>query len=469
MSRPAHKFDRSIVEGPITRAVWKLAWPTVLQNIFGGLQGIIDHAMVGHYVGYTGNAAIGVAFQIFLVVMVFISSLFTGMAVLVARFAGAGDSEQVNRTVAQAFMTAVVMAFGVLAPIGYVLSPWLLSLINAAPEVQAEALPYLRVMFVFSIGMMLFFMLGGALRSAGDARTPLRLGVAMTVLNVIFNIILIRGLGPIPAFGTAGAAMGTALAGGLVSVYAMVRLFSGKWVVAFPRHLAGWKPDWNIIRALFRFGLPSGMQGVAMNVGGVLLLRFIGSLERSAEAQAAFAVGYSELFSLVTWTSVGLMGATAAVAGQNLGAGRPDRTVRGVQVAARFGMGIAAVVGIFFLTIPRLLLGLFGMEEPIVVGLGVQLLAFLSLSGFFISVALAYTGGLQGTGDTKSPFYISLVSQIAVPLGLCAALQAGGRLEPAGIWLAILLGHATRCWLSVARFRQGKWRQIEVGIAPAGP
>jgi putative MATE family efflux protein len=438
MSRPAHKFDRSIIEGPITRAVWRLAWPTVLQNIIGGLQGIIDHAMVGHFVGYTGNAAIGVAFQIFLVVMVFISSLFTGRAVLVARFAGAGDSDQVNRTVAQAFMTAVAMALGILAPIGYVLSPWLLGLVNAAPEVQAEALPYLRVMFVFSLGMMLFFMLGGALRSAGDARTPLRLGVAMTAMNIVFNIILIRGLGPIPAFGTAGAAMGTAVAGGLVSLFAMFRLFSGKWVVAFPRQLAGWKPDWKIIRALFRFGLPSGMQGVAMNVGGVLLLRFIGSLEQSAEAQAAYAVGYTELFSLVTWTSVGLMGATAAVAGQNLGAGRPDRTIRGVQVASWFG-------------------------------LGVQLLAFLSLSGFFISVALAYTGGLQGTGDTKSPFYISLVSQIAVPLGLCAALQAGGRLEPAGIWLAILLGHATRCWLSVARFRQGKWRHIDVGIAPARP
>jgi putative MATE family efflux protein len=466
MSRPAHKFDRSIVEGPITRAVWKLAWPTVLQNIIGGLQGIIDHAMVGHFVGYTGNAAIGVAFQIFLVVMVFISSLFTGMAVLVARFAGAGDSDQVNRTVAQAFMTAVAMALGILAPIGYVLSPWLLGLVNAAPEVQAEALPYLRVMFVFSIGMMLFFMLGGALRSAGDARTPLRLGVAMTVMNIVFNITLIRGLGPIPAFGTAGAAIGTALAGGLVSLYAILRLFSGRWVVAFPRQLAGWKPDWAIIRALFRFGLPSGMQGVAMNVGGVLLLRYIGSLDQSAEAQAAYAVGYTELFSLVTWTSVGLMGATAAVAGQNLGAGRPDRTIRGVQVASWFGLGIAAVVGLSFLLIPRFLLGLFGMQEPVVVGLGVQLLAFLSLSGFFISVALAYTGGLQGTGDTKSPFYISLVSQIAVPLGLCAALQAGGRLEPAGIWLAILLGHATRCWLSVARFRQGKWRHIDVGIAP---
>ena len=99
-----------------------------------------------------------------------------------------------------------------------------------------------------------------------------------------------------------------------------------------------WRPDWKIIRSLFRFGLPAGIQGVAMNIAGVLLLRFIGSLEHSAEAQAAYAVGYTELFSLITWTSVGLMGAAAAVAGQNLGAGHPDRADAGVHIAARLGL-----------------------------------------------------------------------------------------------------------------------------------
>ena len=82
-----------------------------------------------------------------------------------------------------------------------------------------------------------------------------------------------------------------------------------------------------------------------MNIGGVLLLRFIGSLEHSAAAQAAYAVGYTELFSLITWTSVGLMGASATIAGQNLGAGNPERAVQGVHVASRYGLGVAVVIG----------------------------------------------------------------------------------------------------------------------------
>jgi Na+-driven multidrug efflux pump len=204
-----------------------------------------------------------------------------------------------------------------------------------------------------------------------------------------------------------------------------------------------------------------------MNIGGILLVRFIGSLAASAEAQAAYAVGYVELFSLITWTSVGLTGAAAAVAGQNLGAQRPDRAVQGVHVAAGIGLGVAAFIGLLFITMPRFLLGLFGMTDPVVVGIGTELLAFLSVSGFFITVALTYTGGLQGTGDTKSPLYISLISQLALPLGICAVLSSLRPLEPRDIWLAILVGHLTRCVLSVVRFRQGKWRGIKVDLEPA--
>ena len=358
---PTKPLDRSIVDGPIARAVWMLAWPTMLQNLIGGLQGMVDHALVGHFVGYAGNAAIGVAIQIFIVVIVFVISVFSGMGVLVARFAGANQAEQVNRTVYQAFLAAVALWGLLLAPLGWMLAPSLLGVVHAAPEVRVQALPFLRIMFLGSIGMLLFFMVSGALRAAGDARTPLHLGVLLTALNIVCNV------------------------------------------------------------------------------------------------------------AFITWTSVGLMSAAATVAGQNLGAQRPERSVHGVHVAAALGLGVAAAIGVLFLTIPRILLGLFGMTDPTVVALGTQLLAFLSVSGLFVTVALTYTGGLQGTGDTRSPLYISIVSQIVVPLGLCALFQATRGLHPADIWLAILFGHMTRCALSVLRFRQGKWRSIRVELATAAP
>ena len=442
--------------------MWRLALPTVIQNMIGGLQGIVDHVMVGHYVGFTGNAAIGVGWQIFLVVVVFISSLFTGMGVLVARFAGANDHEKVNRVVYQAFLTAVILALGVLAPIGWVLSPRLLELVHASPQVRAEALPYLRTMFVCSIGQLLYFMIAGALRAAGDARTGLRIGMWIVGLNIALNMILIRGFGPIPGYGVQGAALGTSIASALASGVGIWLMKTGRVVVSFKG--VPHQPDWAIIRQLFKFGLPAGVQGVAMNIAGVLLLRFMGSLPYSAEAQAAYAVCYTELFAFITWTSVGLMSAAATIAGQNLGAGKPERSVKGVQVAARFGLMIASTIGLIFLLFSEQLLAAFGLNEPVVVQIGQQLLRYLSISGLFITLALTFTGGLQGTGDTRSPLYITLIAQVVVPLGICFYLQSAGQLQASGIWMAIVVGHFTRCALSAARFHQGRWKTIAVHV-----
>src|SRR5439155_717310 len=116
--------------------------------------------------------------------------------------------------------------------------------------------------------------------------------------------------------------------------------------------------------------------------------RFIGSLPQSAEAQAAYAIGYTELFSFITWTSVGLMAAAATVAGQNLGARRPDRSVHGVHVAAGLGLGLAAAIGVLFLTIPR----------PLLIGAGATALRVDAL-------ARIRTGTPCGTAPSRQRVY----------------------------------------------------------------
>ena len=119
-------------------------------------------------------------------------------------------------------------------------------------------------------------------------------------------------------------------------------------------------------------------------------------------------------------------------------------------------------MGLLFVTIPQTLLGAFGATEVAVATIGQQLLQYLAVSGFFITLALTYTGGLQGTGDTRSPLFITLISQVAVPIGLCTVIQATRPLVAGDIWFAIVLGHFSRCVLTVMRFRQGKWRTIVV-------
>ena len=281
----------------------------------------------------------------------------------------------------------------------------LLDLVNAAPQVKAEALPFLRIMFVCSSGMMVFFMLGGALRSAGDARTPMILGDrADGAEHRAQHHASSAGSGRFRRSARRARRWARASRRASLVIYSLWKLWRGAWVVKFPRG-QGFGPDWEIIRSLFRFGLPSGIQGIAMNVGGMLMLAFIGSVAQGAAAQAAFAICYSQLFSLITWTSVGLMGAAAAVAGQNLGAEQAGARRRR-RCTSRRGIGLAGAAmhrRCSSCSCRASCSRVFGMSDPAVLEIGTQLLRVLSVSGLFITVALDVHRRAAGNGRHEEP------------------------------------------------------------------
>ena len=382
------------------------------------------------------------------------------MGVLVARFAGANEPEKVNRVVYQAFITALALSV-LMAVVGYFAAPSLLNLVKAAPEVQREALPFLRAMFLGIFGMMLFFMLSGAFRAAGDPRTPMRLGVAMTILTIVLNVLLI------PIFGTVGAAMGTIASSTIVAVFGIRQLFAAGFGDSLPSrhgHRAGLR-DHPIAVPLRAADRRAGHRHEHRRHPAAALHR----IARAQRRRAGRVRGRLHRVVLVHYVDV------RRLDGRGRDHRRPESWRRAIPSAPntaspwprRIGIGVAAFVGSLFLIVPGLLLSVFGMTDALVTSLGVELLRYLSVSGLFITVALCYTGGLQGTGDTRSPLYISIVSQIVIPVGLCTLLQSMRPLHAADIWIAIVIGHFTRALLSVIRFRQGRWRQISVDIEPA--
>jgi len=459
-------FDKDIVSGSILRSVWKLAWPLVLLNLVNGTHGFIDHILIGHFVvagNNAANAAIGVAWQVFLVIVVFIASLFHGMNVLVARYAGREDRRTMSRVFHSTFLCSVYMLVFVIGPAGYLLAPRLLAFVNAEPEVQSHALPYLRILFTCGAPLFLMLLLTGAFQASGDPKTPLKLGILSTFLNVGISIVLITGIGPFPALGTAGAALGTVLAP-LVSFSIGFHLLLSRKMILQPPARFTLVPDFQVLRLVARIGLPTGIQGVLLNVGGVFLLKFIGLLQFSSAAQAAYAIGYAQLFSLVTWPSFGLRAAAGTLMGQNIGAGNPRRGKTAVVVAAGLGGGWAIIIGLLFWLAPAGLLGLFNAVNEPVLGYGVSLLHYLSVSGVVLAVALALTGGLQGAGETRVPMVIAFVTQIVVLLGVCEILFLLNRLTAGGIWMAILVSHTARLALTLGVFRTERWVHIKLDL-----
>lgn len=456
-------FDSDIVSGSVVRSVVKLAWPIAITQLIAGIHGIVDQILVGNYVSFHAQAAIGVSWQLFLVIFVFLSSLFHGMNILIARYSGRQDREAINRIAYDVFITSGYLILLFIAPLGYFLSPALLDLVNAEPEVQEHALPYLRILFTASLPLFLMFVLNGAFQSSGNPKIPLYLGILTTIVNIIASYILITGLGPFPELGTAGAAIGTCL-GPLPSILIGLILIQRHKVLIGPPERFSIVPDLSVLKAVIRLGLPSGIQAVLLNIGGVALLSFIGSLEESAEAQAAYTICYVQLFSVVTWTGFGLRAACATVMGQNMGAGKNERGKQAVYVGAGLGFLWAAAFGALFWIFPYTLLGFFFVEDVLVLDIGSSLLHFLTFSGVFIAVTLAFTGGLQGAGDTRKPMYIAFISQIVVLLGVCAVYESMGRLSTNVIWTAILVSHMSRLTLTYIMFARGKWDNIKVEI-----
>jgi Na+-driven multidrug efflux pump len=244
------KFDEQLVSGNVLRSVWKLTWPVTLLNLINGLHGFVDHVLVGHYmpsVTNAPNAAIGVAWQIFLVIVVFISSLFHGMNVLISRYAGRQDRANMSAAAYHSFLAAIYILVFFLAPVGYLAAPWLIDAMQAQPEVKEHALPYLRILFTCSAPLFLMFMVVGAFQASGDAKTPLFLGILTTLLHLGISTVLITGAGPFPAMGTIGAAIGTVLAPAVSFAIAMSLVLRRKMILQPPDQFT-LKPDWEILR-----------------------------------------------------------------------------------------------------------------------------------------------------------------------------------------------------------------------------
>ena len=475
------KFDDEIVSGSILRSIWKLTWPIALLNLINGVQGFVNQIMIGHFIeseDKAANAAIGASWQVFLVFIVLIVSIFHGMNVLVARYCGQQDRDKASRVAYEAFLLTVYALFFVLGPIGYILAPWILD-IMVKPEVKVYGLPYLRVLFTCGMPMFVMFMMTGAFNASGDPKTPLKLGVLATVLNVLISLVLIPGIDPfdlpipglatpihvplyIPALGTVGAALGTVGGPAVSAIIALTLVMRHKMIIQPPKKYT-LVPDFTVVKEIARIGIPTGIQGIMLNLGGLITFIFLSTTENASAAQAAYTIAYVQLFSLITWPAFGLRAATGTVMGQNIGAGKPKRGKKAVTLAAAIGGGWAVFIGLFFVFAPLTLFGLFGATDEPVFGYGKALLSCLFFSGIFLAPTLAMTGGLQGAGETKIPMFIALTTQF-ISLSACFIVYLSGALTPYVVWGVIVAGHIIRLALTTVVFRTDKWIDTKVGV-----
>jgi putative MATE family efflux protein len=438
----------------IPRAIFFLAWPAVLQMGVDTAMRLIDAFWVGR-LGAADMAAVTSSIFILWTLMALAQMLATGVTAMVARFTGARDRDFAEYVVRQAIRFGLIFSVAA-GTAGFVLSPKFMQLLGVGADVAPLGTGYLRISFLSSPVIFTFFIFGSALQGAGDTRTPLKILLLTLATNAVLDPILIMGLGPVPRLGTNGAAIATALSHLLGAVVYFGLLNSDRLALRV-RFLSREILDFSILRRLLRIGIPSTIDFILFSVVYVVLTRVTAVF--GTEAVAALGIG-NRIESVSYMTSFGFSIAASTLVGQNLGAGRPDRSEKAGWMTSGIIAVFTAVVTAAFLLLPTHIVRIF-IKDPLVVQIGADYLRIVSISQIFMGVEIVIAGGFVGAGDTVPPTLVSGLTSLArIPLAYYLGVRYG--LGTDAIWWIISLTGVARGVALPIWFKAGTWKKRRV-------
>ncbi len=434
--------------------VWAIAWPLILTNILNVLVGLVDFKMVG-ILGFESIAAVGMARQVMMLILVLMVAISGGSSVLVAHAYGAKDPARISRVAARSMVYMLAAAVLVVAPLGLIFSRKILELLGGEPHVVELGASYLKILFAGSVFTMFNFGVSGIMLGVGKTRVSLVMLLAVNLLNIGLNYVFIFGVGPIPAFGVDGAAIGTVTARGLGCL-------AGIWILKNPRFDVsmrfrdGLALDFGLIGRILHLGGPRSLQGLVRNFSILMTMRIINLLADATRSVSAYSVGM-QVRMISSFVGLAFMSAALARVGQNLGADDPERAVKSGWTAAGMAAGIMSVVAVIFLVFPERIMGFF-TEDREVISLGRTFFVIVALTEPIMALAFALSGALRGGGDPLSPFVFSAISDLVVVIlvGYLLAVLAGMGFQ--GIAVALALSAFVRAVPMTIIFRRGKWK-----------
>jgi len=437
-------------------AVVALGTPIVLSNLLAWAVGFSDVLMISR-LGEAALAGLGMAVQVFFLVVVVILAVTTGTMALVARFVGAREPAMASHVFRQSIILAAVGS-AIMGVAGILVAPMLMRMLGATPEVAVAGTTYLRIIFAGITALTLDFTIASTFRGAGDSVTPLRIMGWVVVLNIVGNYLLIFGPGPFPALGVAGAATATVGSRAVGAWLGWRRLQQGPggW-----DYVPGtWRPDLAMMRRVLRIGVPTALEGWMRAGSGVAFLAIIARTAPGPAAVAAHTVGL-QMESFARMPSFGISVGATSLVGQRLGAGDGDAAEHAGWASAEVGLWMMCVLaGLLFLG-ARPVASLFTTDAA-TLDLTVQYLRILAVAQPMFMIAIVLSGALRGGGDTQFPMWVSLLSGWLFLLPLAYWLAIGLGWGPAAAWVAMAGNYAVSALLVTLRFRSGKWRTMSV-------
>ncbi len=443
--------------------IWALAWPTMLEQLMQTAVQYIDTAMVGA-LGTQATAAVGATSTVNWLVGSSISAMSVGFLAYISKAFGAGETDHAKRAAAQSVLTTVVVGlFFTVVTVsvsGYV-PVWM----QVDAGIQQMAARYFLILYLPMLPRTASILFGTVLRAAGDTKTPMKIGLAVNMINVVLNFLLIYPARTVSLFswelpvwgaglGVIGAAAASAVAFTVGGVCITVVVWRHPKVS--PRGQK-FRPDPQILKPCLQVAIPNMLQRFGTSLGYVAFASMINSLGEVATAAHTIANTVESAFYIPGY---GMQTAAATLAGNAYGAKDQKRMKRLASMFIPLEIALMIVSGAcLFLAAPGLM-RIFSKSDTVVT-LGATVLRMVAVSEPFYGFSIIVEGFLMGVGQTRLPFLFNITGMWLVRIVgtfVCTQCFGGGLISA---W-ACMIGHNLLLFvLFFITYRRGTWNPLE--------
>jgi len=441
-------------QGSVIHNLWSLSWPIMIAQTLTVIGPTIDMIWVGK-LGAASIAGVGVSGMVIMVMNSLIMGLYTGLRAMVARFVGAGDTDSANHVAQQAFVIGIALSL-VMAVIGILFAEPILLLFGIEADVVSEGAAYMRIQLAGSITMSLAIVSQLIMQASGDTVTPMKISIFFRIFHVVLCPILVFGWWIFPSMGVSGAAWANVISQSTGGVLGIWILFTGRTRLRLT--LRNFSLDKNIIWRLMKIGIPASITGIQRFLPYLVLVLFIAPFGTNAVG----AHSLMQRIDMFLRMPAGALGNAAGVlAGQNLGAGKPDRAEKGGWIAVALVTGFIAIVCVAVWFYADYIIRIFNSEPELVEIAGdfmrIQIVGYM-VFGLTIVLSLC----VEGVGDTIATMTVTLLTMWLVQVPLAYYLPEYTGLGVYGVQWAIVIALVLRAAIFAVYFRMGWWKRKKI-------
>lgn len=442
--------DRDFTKGPIGLAIFLLAVPMILEMSMESLFAIVDIFFVAK-LGADAVAIVGLTESVMALLYAVAFGLAIAATATVARRTGEKDMAGAAKSAAHVIYLGVIVSL-VISAIGITFAPNILAALGARPEIAEQGTPFMRIMLGGNAVVLFIFLLNAIFRGAGDAAIAMRVLVLANGLNMVLSPCFIFGVGRFPELGVTGAAVGTTIGRGVGVLYAVWHLIKPGGRIRV--HADSWHFDPALLWKLIRLSSTGVLQLLIATASWTALMPIMAGFGEVAIAGYVIALRVV-MFALLP--ALGLSNAAATMVGQNLGAGKPERSEAAVWKAGWFNAAFYFCVGLVFLFFSNQIIGFFTQEAE-VLRYGTSALHIIAYGFAFYGLGMVLETAFNGAGDTWTPTYLNLLIFWIFEIPLAYVLAYYFQMGPDGVFWAITLAFSLLAIASGLLFRRGKWK-----------